>query len=317
MESLDQQFWQLKENYEHLTEGEICALAEDAYDLTEIAREALQTVLSERGIAVRLKLEPPAESAEDEGLIILTRHGWPANADQARMTMGALSAAGIPSFLGPDNVMHLEEFQGKFDSPVSLKIRDVDQERAFRALRDSELRESPAPPSTEPPEDDDGLINFSWPDNADHAWRWMRALTAAGIPSFLGPYNVMHLEEFQDKFDGPVSLKIRDVDRDRAYAAVARARARARANDGNEKEQEDKKDYAILCPKCRAAKVVLVGRDSKLAEPPPTAKFQWSCDACGHQWVDDGILQEVAGGQSWPGEEFPIRNEGSSKGAAK
>ncbi|HEY2117222.1 MAG TPA: hypothetical protein VGJ51_19130, partial [Candidatus Angelobacter sp.] len=124
--------------------------------------------------------------------------------------------------------------------------------------------------------------------------------------SFLGPDNVMHLEEFQGRFDGPVSLKVRDVDRDRALDAVARARAVARAKgDGNEKDPDDEKDYAIVCPKCRSAKVVLKGRDSKLAEPPPTAKYQWSCDACGHQWVDDGIVQEVAGGQSWPGEEFP------------
>lgn len=222
MESVDEQLRQLKENYERMTEGELHALAEKAYDLTEIAREALEAVITEKGLAVRLKLEPPA------------------------------------------------------------------------------------PSSAEPPENDDGLINFSWPDNAEHAWRWMRVLTSAGIPSFLGPDNVMHLEEFQGKFDGPVSLKIRDVDQKRAYAAVARARARTSANDGNEeKEPEDEKDFAILCPKCRSAKVVMEGRDTDLAEPPPTAKFQWSCDACGHQWEDEGIVQEAAGGQSWPGEEIP------------
>jgi DNA-directed RNA polymerase subunit M/transcription elongation factor TFIIS len=304
MESVEQQWQQQKENYEHMTEGELCALAEDAYDLTEIAREALQAVLSERGIAVRLKLEPPAESAEDEGLTILTRHGWPANAEQARMTMGALSAAGIPSFLGPDNVMHLEEFQGKFDGSVSLKIRDVDQERAFLALRDSELREPPAPPSVEPPEDDEGLINLpilGWPDNAQDARLTMGALSAAGILSFLGQDNVMHLEEFRGRFNGPVSLKVRYIDRDRAVAALRRALAAAW---GDNKDPEEEKEYAILCPKCRSAQVVLEGRDSELAEPPPTAKFHWRCDACGYQWEDEGILQEVPGGQSWPGEEF-------------
>jgi hypothetical protein len=175
MESLDQQFWQLKENYERMTEGELYALAEKAYDLTEISREALQGVLSEKGIAVRLKLKPPSSAAErfedDEGLIFLALHGWPATAEQVRKTMGALSAAGIPSFLGPDNVMHLEEFQGPFDGMVTLKIRDVDQERAFLALRDSELQEPPAP-SAELPEDDEGLINLpilSWADNAEDA----------------------------------------------------------------------------------------------------------------------------------------------------
>jgi hypothetical protein len=223
MESADQQLRQQKENYEHMTEGELYALADEAYDLTEIAREALQAVITERGFTVRLKLEPALLRAE-------------------------------------------------------------------------------------PPEDDEGLINFQWPDNADHAWRWMKVLTAAGIPSFLGPDNVMHLEEFQGRFDGPVSLKIRDVDRHRAYAAVARARAR-----WGDDDPHDGKDYAILCPKCHSAKIVLKGRDSMLAEPPPTAKFLWSCDACGHQWVDEGITQEAAGGQSWPGEEFPSRDKDSSK----
>ena len=53
----------------------------------------------------------------------------------------------------------------------------------------------------------------------------------------------MHLEEFRGKFDGPVSLKIRDVDRIRALDAVARARAKARANDRNEeKEPEEEKN---------------------------------------------------------------------------
>jgi len=217
MESVDQQLRQQKENYEHMTEGELCALAEDAYDLTEIAREALQAVITERGFGVRLNLERPV------------------------------------------------------------------------------------PRLAEPPEDDEGLVNFQWPDNADHAWRWMKCLTAAGIPSFLGPNNVMHLEEFQGKFDGPVSLKIRDVDRNRAAAAVARAweladLARTKA-DGNKEEPEEEKDFAILCPKCHSAEVVLEGRDSELAEPPPTAKFQWRCDACGHQWSDEGLEQEVLPGQ--------------------
>jgi hypothetical protein len=230
MESVDQQLRQQKENYEHMTEGELCALAEEAYDLTEIAREALQAVLSERGIAVRLKLEPPA------------------------------------------------------------------------------------PLRAEPPEDDEGLINFRWHWNAENARLTMGALSAAGIPSFLGPDNVMHLEEFRGRFNGPVSLKIRDVDRNRALIALSRAAAAGWWDNDKEEEPEEEKDYAILCPKCRSAKVVLEGRDTDdLAKSPPRDKLQWSCDACGHQWEDEGIVQEVAGGQSWPGEEFPSRDKDSSK----
>jgi len=225
MESSAQQFQQQKENYEHMTEDELCAVADEAYDLTEIAREALQSVLRERGFTVRLNLKLP-----------------------------------------------------------------------------------PALGSTEPLDDDEGLINFKWLEDVEFAWRVMGALSAAGIPSYLGPDKVMHLEEFRGKFDRPVSLKIRDVDRDRAWDAWRAAIAGW--DNGKEEEPEEEKDYAILCPKCRSPKVVMAGRDTdNLEKFPPKEQFQWSCDACGHQWADEGIAQEIAGGQSWPGEEFPSRDE--------
>jgi len=197
MESVDQQWQQLKERYAQMTEDELAVIAEKAYDLTEIACEALQAVLSEKGIAVRLKLEPPLPSRS---------------------------------------------------------------------------------PRAKPPEDEDVVV-FRWEMNIEEAGRTMKTLAAAGIPSFL-------------------SLEVRADDLKRAHAALDRA--------DEEEEPEDEKDYAILCPKCSSAKVVLKGRATA---PPPPPRFQWSCDACGHQWADEGIEQEVAGGQSWPGEEFPAPSE--------
>ena len=131
----------------------------------------------------------------------------------------------------------------------------------------------------------------------------------------------MHLEEFRGKFNGLVSLKVREVDWDRASIALTKAadagwwdKASWWDNGKEEEGSDEEKDYAILCPKCRSPKVVLAGRDTEvLAESPPRDKFQWSCDACGHQWVDEGIVQEVPGGQSWPGEEFPTRDGDSSE----
>ncbi|MGB9122817.1 MAG: hypothetical protein WCE73_19530 [Candidatus Angelobacter sp.] len=205
MESVDQQFRRLKENYENMTQGELCALAEEANDLTEIAREALQAVISEKGITVRLSLEPlPPLRVEDEDLVIFVR-----------------------------------------------------------------------------------------PQSAQAAERIMRVLAAAGIPSFL-------------------SLEVRADDVKRARAASYPAEG-----DGGQKNPEEEKNCAILCPKCHSAEVVLEGRDSDLAEPPPTAKFQWSCDACGYQWVNEGVLQEVLGGPSWPGEEFPSHDKDDSSAGSE
>jgi len=204
MESVDQQLRQQKENYEHMTEGELCALAEKAYDLTEIAREALQAVITEKGVDLRLKLDPLAPlRPEDEELVIFRRE---TNINETVWTMKALDAVGISYFL-------------------CLEVRAADVKRAHAALE--------------------------------------RAID----------------EEFEEEDDDP----------------------------------EEKKQYAILCPKCRSAKVVLKGRTATLEASPREVKYQWSCDACGHQWMDNGWVQEVAGGQSWPGEEFPSCDKDSSE----
>jgi rubrerythrin len=366
MKSLDQQeqWHQLTDTYRQMTEEELSRVAENAYDLTEIAREALQAVITERGFTVRLKLEPPkalrAEPLEDdEGLIDFQ---WPDNADHAWRWMKCLTAAGIPSFLGPDNVMHLEEFQGKFDGPVSLKIRNVDLDRALDAVararararaNDGNEEKEPAeekdnvdqqllqqkenfehmtegelyalaeraydlteiarealqavimekcldlrlkldPLALLRPEDED-LVVFRRENIKGAGWT-MKALAAAGIPSFL-------------------CLEVRANDLKRAHAAFERA-----IDEEFEKEDDDpeeKKQYAILCPKCRSAKVVLKGRTTTLEASPLEAKFQWSCDTCGHQWVDNGVTQKVPGGQSWPGEEFSARDKDSCKRESK
>jgi rubrerythrin len=198
MESLDQQFRQQKENYERMTEGELAAIAERAYDLTEIAREALQAVIMEKGVDIRIKMEPLALPPEDEDLVIF---GWPRGAEAAGQSMKILAAAGIPSFL-------------------TLEVRPDDVNRAHAAL-------------------------------------------------------------------------------ERAYEEMAK--------EENAKDDLEKTEYAILCPQCHSTKVILKGRTSTLEANPFGIKYKWICDACGHQWVDDGITQEAAGGQSWSGEEFSSR----------
>jgi DNA-directed RNA polymerase subunit M/transcription elongation factor TFIIS len=200
MESVDQQWQQLKKRYEQMTEGELAALAEEAYDLTEIAREALQNVITEKGLDLRLKLHPLASvTAEGEDLVVFCR---PGSYEEIRRIKKILSADGILCF-------------------ICMEVRGDDLKRAEAAYR--------------------------------------RAID----------------EEFEAEDDDP----------------------------------EEKKQFAILCPKCHSAKVVLEGREPDTKEPQLAAKFEWRCEACGHQWKDKGLVQEVTGGQSWPGEEFLSRDD--------
>lgn len=59
MENLDpaQEWQQLQETYGLMTEDELCTVAQDAYDLTPTAREALQAIIRERGLKIELKAE--------------------------------------------------------------------------------------------------------------------------------------------------------------------------------------------------------------------------------------------------------------------
>lgn len=197
MESVEQQWQQLKERYSQMTEDELAALAQGAGDLTEVAQEALEAVIAERGLNIQLKMEPP------------------------------------------------EQLRGH------------------------------------PPEGEE-LVILGWAENVEQAGRVMEALTAAGISSFL-------------------NVEVLEGDFKRARAALEHAFE-------DDDDTDDEKDYAVLCPKCRSGAVVLEERDSS-----STAPFHWHCDACGHQWSDEGIEQEAAGGQSWPGEEFPSPDEKSSE----
>ena len=66
MKSLDQQeqWHQLTDTYRQMTEEELDRVAADAFDLVPIAREALQSVISEKGLKIQFAEAPPAPAAE-------------------------------------------------------------------------------------------------------------------------------------------------------------------------------------------------------------------------------------------------------------
>lgn len=69
MESIDPEVVrrQLQENYEQMTEDELSVVAEDAYDLTDPARETLQAEIARRGLNIELKTPPlPAHTLDDD-----------------------------------------------------------------------------------------------------------------------------------------------------------------------------------------------------------------------------------------------------------
>ena len=196
----------LRETYGQMTEDEICAGAEDTYELTPIALEALQSEISERKLNIQVKTAPPA----------------------------------------PPKIQPLADM----DLVVINLFRDAGEARAAKEI-----------------------------------------LNAAGVISYLGPENLTNLDEFNGNFEIGVELKVASFNYQRAMAALVKARSESDTEEAaGESDPEENEDYAVLCPRCRSSAIVFEGR---VPAPGLESKFTWTCDACGHQWQDDGVSQPM------------------------
>ncbi len=201
----------LQELYRNMTDEEVEAVANEAYQLTDLARETLQTEVRSRRLEIGLKNAPVDEE---------------------------------PSFA---------------DDDLDLDPADLD------------------------------LVPLSRVWDLDKARQTKSTLLEAGIPCFLGPDNIAKLELFDSVFRPGMDLKVRGVDRQTATAVLAEFTP----NTGLGEEAET--NAIACCPRCHSLEIVFQSLD--LSPDPKSdadSKFNWSCDACGYQWTDDGVEQEVS-----------------------
>jgi len=209
-----QQWRELQENYSNMTDDELEAITLEGYDLTDIAKQALQGEISRRQLPLELQLRAP----------------------------------------------------------------------------DSETEEEEPPPKGYPPgfdPEDWGLIDFTPAKNLESARAMKRCFDDAGVPSYYGPDLVDDLRQITSPPRETIAVKVREVDRGRAYEVLRRCPPPP----GEEQEQQEEEvaDYGGHCPKCNSGDIVLESFDEASEQSGTAAKYHWSCDACGHQWQDEGI----------------------------
>jgi hypothetical protein len=141
MDSLDQaaEWRRLQEIYAHMNEGELEVVAQEAYNLTEIARPLLRDEIARRGLKIPLVMErtrprqsapPPVDPSRQD--LIVAQTFW--DIADARGAQQQLNAASIPCFWGPENLDspdRLPPGQG-----LDLVIRDVDRPRVRTLLNE-------------------------------------------------------------------------------------------------------------------------------------------------------------------------------------
>jgi DNA-directed RNA polymerase subunit M/transcription elongation factor TFIIS len=134
MQNLDQQWRELYERYEQMTDEEIQELAKEAYELTEMAKELLQSEVARRRMKIKFLTEPPALASGDIAPVVgnddfdpeeldLVKINPVWDMDDARRTKGILDSYGVPSYYGPDNVEDVETLGPVFAVAASEAAR--------------------------------------------------------------------------------------------------------------------------------------------------------------------------------------------------
>lgn len=217
---VNQQWRDLQESYSAMSDEELQTIANDSYDLTDVAKQALQAEASRRRLNLTIQKAPPTTTEEP-------------------------------------------------------------------------------PPPSEPETETDTDIDTSQLTDLSRVWSLSEArklketLDWAGVPVFFGPERVENLARLRGGFEHGVDVRVRDFDQQRAMAALAHAAIRD-VPENSEADENVDVPYTPHCPKCHSTEVVFQGLDlNPLTKSAFDSKFNWSCEACGHQWKDDGIEAET------------------------
>src|SRR5271169_2484462 len=118
--------------YSDMTDEELKALAADAGELTDVARQSLQNEMNQRGLAIVLSAVPSGiDVLEQLDLVILRRFR---DLPEAVMAKGSLESAGIECFLVDHNMIRMDWFYSNLIGGIKLLVNAQDVEDASAVL---------------------------------------------------------------------------------------------------------------------------------------------------------------------------------------
>ena len=180
------------------------------------------------------------------------------------------------------------------------ELTDVAQQTLANEISQRRLslqpEEPPPPPNPEPPSDSDyagdrALVEICTVWSMSDALQVQTLLDRAGIPFFMGAEKGTSVDAVTSNFVNGVSVKIMQIGIPWARQAMQNYTP---ANEPRPKQEEELNELPVRCPKCHSTEVLFerLINQSVGATDKALPKFEWTCDACGHQWEDDGIIEE-------------------------
>ena len=114
-------------------------------------------------------------------------------------------------------------------------------------------------------------------------------LDTAGIPFYLGPEKAPGVDAATSNFANGLSVQIMQIGVPWARQVLQQYFP---ADEPNEEKADESDNLQIHCPKCDSTEVVFedLDRGPVNSKGEPSSKFRWTCDSCGHDWEDDGLV---------------------------
>jgi DNA-directed RNA polymerase subunit M/transcription elongation factor TFIIS len=173
--------------------------------------------------------------------------------------------------------------------------RALDYELSQRKLT-APPEEPAVPPVPEPSVDPEyaeetELVDLCIVWSLADALKLQKILVPAGIPFFMGPEQATDAGKVTSNFADGVTVQIMRIAQTWALPLMQHYEPADNPPDPTPEEIEDE---VIRCPKCHSEEIIF---DQLIPEPggnadDSAAKFEWTCDACGHKWEDDGVVNE-------------------------
>jgi hypothetical protein len=119
-------------------------------------------------------------------------------------------------------------------------------------------------------------------------------LDVAGIPFYMGDEKATAADAVTSNFANGVPVKIMRVGWPWAWQAMQNYFPADEPADEKVDFESENFKVEVRCPKCRSTDVIF----ERLVSVPgngdgrPGSKFKWTCDSCGHEWEDDGVVTQ-------------------------
>jgi len=229
---------------------------------------------------------------------------------QGHEGLGRCFAVLFPAMATPDAATEwrrLSELYGRMSDGELLalaskesELTELAQEALANEISQRRLKLEPEAPS-EPPspprelnpayDEDRRLVEICTVWSVADALQVQQLLDRAGIPFFMGPEKATGVDAVTSDFAKGVSVEIMNVGLAWARQALVNYEP---ANEPESERVEEPDEIPVRCPRCHSTEIVLdtlIGEESRTEKDSPQ-QFEWTCDACGHRWKDDGIVGE-------------------------